>query len=232
MGLQRFERRLERLVEGAFGKAFRSGLQPVEIGRRIVREMDAGPHARRARHGRARTSSSCRCRTKTSSASPVSTTRWSSELADAAREHAREDELPLRGPGRGHDRRRRAAPGGATSRSRPTIVAGADGPAGHARRCPTAAGSRSATHPRSSAACPTARCRSPIRRSRATTPRCAAASAASASSTSTRRTARCVNGVRVQRAAAHRRRRDHGRRNVDPLRGVVAGTCPTRSSPS
>jgi len=42
MGLQRFERRLERLVEGAFSKAFRSGLQPVEIGRRIVREMDAG----------------------------------------------------------------------------------------------------------------------------------------------------------------------------------------------
>jgi hypothetical protein len=42
MGLQRFERRLERLVEGAFTKAFRSGLQPVEIGRRMVREMDAG----------------------------------------------------------------------------------------------------------------------------------------------------------------------------------------------
>jgi hypothetical protein len=42
MGLQRFERRLERLVEGAFTKAFRSGLQPVEIGRRVAREMDAG----------------------------------------------------------------------------------------------------------------------------------------------------------------------------------------------
>jgi hypothetical protein len=40
MGLQQFERRLERLVEGAFSKAFRSGLQPVEIGRRLTREMD------------------------------------------------------------------------------------------------------------------------------------------------------------------------------------------------
>jgi hypothetical protein len=40
MGLQQFERRLERLVEGAFAKAFRSGLQPVEIGRRLTREMD------------------------------------------------------------------------------------------------------------------------------------------------------------------------------------------------
>jgi Protein of unknown function (DUF3662)/FHA domain len=42
MGLQRFERRLERLVEGAFNKTFRSGLQPLEIGRRVVREIDAG----------------------------------------------------------------------------------------------------------------------------------------------------------------------------------------------
>jgi hypothetical protein len=40
MGLQQFEQRLERLVEGAFAKAFRSGLQPVEIARRLTREMD------------------------------------------------------------------------------------------------------------------------------------------------------------------------------------------------
>jgi hypothetical protein len=40
MGLQQFEQRLERLVEGAFSKAFRAGLQPVEIGRRLTREMD------------------------------------------------------------------------------------------------------------------------------------------------------------------------------------------------
>src|SRR3954471_23110316 len=41
MGLQQFERRLERLVEGAVAKAFRGGLQPVELGRRLTREMDA-----------------------------------------------------------------------------------------------------------------------------------------------------------------------------------------------
>ncbi|MCL4422996.1 MAG: DUF3662 domain-containing protein [Actinobacteria bacterium] len=40
MGLQDFERRLERVVEGVFAKTFRSGLQPVEIGRRLTREMD------------------------------------------------------------------------------------------------------------------------------------------------------------------------------------------------
>ncbi|MDQ3646819.1 MAG: DUF3662 and FHA domain-containing protein [Actinomycetota bacterium] len=33
------EERLEGLVEGFFAKAFRSGLQPVEVGRKILREM-------------------------------------------------------------------------------------------------------------------------------------------------------------------------------------------------
>jgi hypothetical protein len=42
MVLSRFERRLERLVEGAFSKAFRSGLHPVEIARRLVREVEVG----------------------------------------------------------------------------------------------------------------------------------------------------------------------------------------------
>src|SRR5687768_11741004 len=33
------EQRLEGLVEGFFTKVFRSGLQPIEVGRRILREM-------------------------------------------------------------------------------------------------------------------------------------------------------------------------------------------------
>ena len=36
------EQRLEGLVEGFFTKVFRSGLQPVEVGRRILREMGNG----------------------------------------------------------------------------------------------------------------------------------------------------------------------------------------------
>ena len=40
MALKGFERRLERMVEGAFARVFRSGLRPVELGRRLVREMD------------------------------------------------------------------------------------------------------------------------------------------------------------------------------------------------
>lgn len=35
------ERRLEKLVEGGFNKALKSGLQPVELGRRLVKIMDA-----------------------------------------------------------------------------------------------------------------------------------------------------------------------------------------------
>src|SRR5260370_13176365 len=38
--LQRFERRLEGLVEGAFARAFKSELQPVEIASAVQREMD------------------------------------------------------------------------------------------------------------------------------------------------------------------------------------------------
>jgi hypothetical protein len=40
MGLQNFEGRLERMVDGTLSKAFRGELYPVEIGRRLTREMD------------------------------------------------------------------------------------------------------------------------------------------------------------------------------------------------
>ena len=36
MGIRDFERRLERTVEGAFARAFKSGLRPVELGRLSV----------------------------------------------------------------------------------------------------------------------------------------------------------------------------------------------------
>lgn len=38
--LQRFERRLEGLVEGVFARAFKSEVQPVEIGSALQRELD------------------------------------------------------------------------------------------------------------------------------------------------------------------------------------------------
>lgn len=39
-GLQRFEQRLEELISGAFARAFRSAVQPVEIAAALQREVD------------------------------------------------------------------------------------------------------------------------------------------------------------------------------------------------
>ncbi len=98
VGLKGFERRLERLVEGAFARAFKSSLRPVELGRRLTREMDLqrtvnvrgamaapndfsvtlGPddHAQFAEIGDS----------------------LSGSLADAAREHARDEGYTFMGP--------------------------------------------------------------------------------------------------------------------------------------
>lgn len=50
MVLRNLEKRLEQVVEGVFARAFRSGLQPVEISRRLERQLDAertlDPHGR------------------------------------------------------------------------------------------------------------------------------------------------------------------------------------------
>jgi hypothetical protein len=97
MGLQQFEQRLERLVEGAFAKAFRSGLQPVEIARRLTREMDlqrtVGPRGVIAPN------------VFEVALAPNDIERFQSfadalvgELADAAREHARTERYNFVGP--------------------------------------------------------------------------------------------------------------------------------------
>jgi hypothetical protein len=40
MGLQSFEHGLERMVEGVFSRGSKSSVRPVELGRRLLREMD------------------------------------------------------------------------------------------------------------------------------------------------------------------------------------------------
>ena len=97
MGLQQFEQRLERLVEGAFSKGLRGGLQPVEIGRRLTREMDllrrVGVRGLIAPNFFVVT------------LSPQDAERFRSfvdvlarELGDAAREHARTENYSFVGP--------------------------------------------------------------------------------------------------------------------------------------
>jgi hypothetical protein len=97
MGLQGFERRLERLVEGVFAKAFRSGLTPVEVGRRLTREMDV--HRTPDMRGMLTPNAF------TIALSPADRQRFESfeaaftrELAAAAREHARSEGYHFLGP--------------------------------------------------------------------------------------------------------------------------------------
>jgi hypothetical protein len=40
MALQGIERRLERMVDGVFSRSARNGIRPIELGRRLIREMD------------------------------------------------------------------------------------------------------------------------------------------------------------------------------------------------
>jgi hypothetical protein len=97
MGLQQFEERLERLVEGTLVKPFRSNLQPIEIGRRLTREMDL--HRRVGVHGLIAPNAF------TVTLAPADVDRFanfvdalSRELADAAREHARAEGYSFVGP--------------------------------------------------------------------------------------------------------------------------------------
>jgi hypothetical protein len=97
MGLQQFERRLERLVEGVFAKAFRSGLQPVEIGRRLTREMDL----RRTLAPRGRLAPN----TFTVALSPEDHERFApieeelvNELVSVAKDHAKAENYVFLGP--------------------------------------------------------------------------------------------------------------------------------------
>lgn len=97
MGLQQFEQRLERLVEGAFAKAFRGDLQPVELGRRLTREMDL----RRAVTVRglvAPNSFSVLLAEEDYERFGGFVEVLARELADAAREHARSEGYAFLGP--------------------------------------------------------------------------------------------------------------------------------------
>jgi hypothetical protein len=98
MALRGFEKRLENLVEGTFARVFRSSLRPVEIGRRLVREMDAERTV--GVSGRTETPNSF-----VVWLSPTDHDQFEEmqsalvrELCDAAREHAREEGYSFVGP--------------------------------------------------------------------------------------------------------------------------------------
>lgn len=98
MGIRGFERRLERLVEGAFARAFKSGLRPVELGRRLVREMDDNRSV--GVRGGTLVPNSFTVALSDSDLDQFEGVQDSlaRELADAAREHARDEGYSFMGP--------------------------------------------------------------------------------------------------------------------------------------
>lgn len=97
MGLADLERRLERLVEGAFAKAFRSGVAPIELLRRLTRDMDTNRS-----HG---VRGVIAPNHYTIALAPADHEKFASfeeslvrDLADGAREHARAEGYGFVGP--------------------------------------------------------------------------------------------------------------------------------------
>jgi hypothetical protein len=98
MGIRGFERRLERLVEGAFARAFKSGLRPVELGRRLIREMDDGRSVG-VRGGTVVPNQYTVHLSEDDQAQFEGVLEaLARELADAAREHARDEGYRFMGP--------------------------------------------------------------------------------------------------------------------------------------
>ena len=97
--LQRFERRLEEMVNGAFARAFKAEVQPVEIASALQRECDdrAAIVARGRTHG-ARTPSPSSSASTTTTGSASTPSALGAELAAMVSEHAEEQGYAFLGP--------------------------------------------------------------------------------------------------------------------------------------
>ena len=98
MGLQRFEKRLERAVEGVFARAFRSQVRPVELGRRLAREMDLAVDVGVRGERVAPNAFAVHLALADVEKLADYADQLAIELADAAEEHAGDEGYVLRGP--------------------------------------------------------------------------------------------------------------------------------------
>ena len=98
MGLQSFEHGVERMVEGVFSRSSKSSIRPIELGRRLVREMDdnrsVDVKGRRIVPNRFDFHISPRDHAAFLDIEAALVT----ELGEAAREHAREETYHFMGP--------------------------------------------------------------------------------------------------------------------------------------
>jgi FhaA, N-terminal domain/FHA domain len=98
VAIRGFERRLERMVEGAFARAFRSSIRPVELARRLAREMD--DHVSIGVRGTQVAANYYTIYLSTSDYQEFGEVRDAlrRELCDAARAHARDEGYGFMGP--------------------------------------------------------------------------------------------------------------------------------------
>ncbi len=98
MGLRSVERALEQGVEGAFNRLFRSGVRPVEIGKRVVRSLEDGRSI--GVDGRPIVPNQIAVQLAAADHAQLQQISESlrSELAEAVRGHAREESYGFAGP--------------------------------------------------------------------------------------------------------------------------------------
>ena len=98
MGLQSFEHGVERMVDGVFSRSKKSSIRPIELGRRLVREMD--DHRSVDVKGRRIVSNQFEFHISPRDHAGFADIEEAlvTELGEAAREHAREEGYHFKGP--------------------------------------------------------------------------------------------------------------------------------------
>jgi len=98
VGLQSLERRLERIVEGVFTRRSSSSVRPIELGRRVVREMDDQRNVDVKGRRIVPNAFDIRLNPRDHQAMIEIGEILRTELAEAAREYAREEGYHFLGP--------------------------------------------------------------------------------------------------------------------------------------
>ncbi|RYJ02630.1 MAG: DUF2662 domain-containing protein, partial [Actinomycetales bacterium] len=96
--LQRFEQRLEGAVTGAFARAFRSAVQPVEIAAALQREIDNSAHVLSRERMLVPNDFTVELSTSDHERLTPFGTTLSDELATLVKEHVTEQRYTLAGP--------------------------------------------------------------------------------------------------------------------------------------
>jgi hypothetical protein len=98
VGLQSFEDGLGRMVEGVFSRAFKSNVRPIEIGRRLIKEIDSNRTVDMKGHRVVPNQFVVRLAPDDQAALADIESALITELAEAVKEYCADENYPLRGP--------------------------------------------------------------------------------------------------------------------------------------